>query len=80
MKHFLNVVLPILIIAVSVAWTGYNFGYHRGVGAGVVGTLDTVNVILGKQLLSDTSRTELIIAEPTNTTVYFLSRKTVLPK
>lgn len=58
---------------------GYNRGWKQGADDLFNATIDTVQAICNKQLSSDTSVTELVLINP-DTTVYYLSRKTVLSK
>lgn len=73
----------LLLCAVLVVIFSYNAGYNKGWdrGANVIfkSTIDTVQAICDKQLKSDSSVTKLVLINP-DTIVYYLSRKTVLPK
>lgn len=55
----------------------YREGYNTGASLGVKASLDTVLVMLNKQLKSDTTVTKLIIINP-DTNVFILSRETLL--
>jgi hypothetical protein len=75
MKNKKLIAIGILLIALLKI--AYDSGRNVGIGIGVVGTLDTVNKIMKKQIDSDTSVTMLVLVNP-DTNVYFLSRRTVL--
>jgi len=70
-------VLGMLFMSCIFCYAFYTVGKVEGKHEGIDRAFDTVMVIVDRQMDSDTSVTELIIANP-DTNVYFLSRKTLL--
>lgn len=88
MQNFKLYLSPIFIIILllCIALVGifsYNMGYSKGWSRGAddmcKATIDTVQAICNRQMKSDTSVTKLVLINP-DTTTYYLSRKTFLPK
>lgn len=81
-KELVFVTIAIIVLLI-VSKFSYNHGLKKGwdIGADQVfkATVDTFQTIMNKQLKSDTSITELILENP-DTSIYFISRKTLLIK
>lgn len=74
-----NLIKPVLLMT-AITWCiyfSYHIGYIKGRDKGFYIALDTVNQICAKQLKSDTSVSKLMLIN-LDTTVYFLSGKTVI--
>ena len=73
-----NTLIPAGVLgAIMLVCVSYDTGYQRGGYKGFGIAIDTINGLLKKQLMSDTSVTELTLVNA-DTIRYLISRKTVL--
>jgi hypothetical protein len=82
MKQYFLIIITVLSLCLGVSVIAAKQRYYMVVSKGMDIALDTVNVLMRKQLRSDTTITELEMAiqngKHIDTVRYFLSRKTLI--